>query len=259
MKKDFFEGIQKDTYANRGAGDNWKDAIRKRVDIKNKTAADIGIGGGIYSIALAELGAARVIGIDIAENMLAAARSNCHSYPQIEFQLGHASDTKLKDQEVDVILERALIHHLTESQLKDCFVEAKRILQDEGVYIIQDRTSEDCLVKGSPEHLRGYFFDIYPQLKKKDISRRHSIETVHDTLFQSGFREVEFFTLWENRKLYQSGEELRQEILDRKGRSILFELNDQQLEVLADKILEKAEGEFPLQEKERWTIWIAMK
>ena len=259
MKKDFFEGIQRDTYTNRGAGDNWKEIIQKHVDIKNKTVADIGVGGGIYSIALAELGAKKVIGIDIAENMLAAARSSCLSYPQIEFQIGHASDTHLKDKEVDVILERALIHHLTESQLKDCFVEAKRILQDEGFYIIQDRTSEDCLVKGSPEHLRGYFFDIYPQLKEKDISRRHSIETVHDTLFKAGFSEIEFLTLWENRKLYQSGEELKQEILERKGRSILFELDDPELEILADKILEKAEGKFPLQEKERWTIWIAKK
>jgi len=259
MEKPFFEKISKDTYTKRNADDSWKKLIKQYVDVRNKSVTDIGCGGGIYSIALSELGAQNVIGIDQSENMLEGAMGNCKEYQNIKFQIGSATETNLKSEEVDVVLERALIHHIKEKDLKNCFNEVKRILKENGQFIIQDRTIEDCLLKGSSEHIRGYFLEFFPKLVEKDISRRHDSIKVNENLIEAGFKEVKEITFWEYRKTYYSKNELKEEILSRNGRSILFFLNDNELDVLADKINEKVSEKFPIIEKERWTIWIARK
>lgn len=257
MNKEFFNSIEKEIYTKRSADPKWMDLVQSRVSVTGKYAVDIGAGGGIYSIALVELGAARVIGVDISENMIAGAKENCREYPQISFQVGTASETNLSSGTVDVLLERALIHHLKDHQLAGCFAEAKRILNKNGVFIIQDRTIEDCSLAGSNEHIRGYFFEFYSELLNKDIARRHSAETINAYLTEAGFQHVEVLSFWENRKTYHSLDELKQEIISRKGRSILFELNDKQVQLLADDIGERVTKPFPLVEKERWTIWVA--
>ncbi|OIK09540.1 hypothetical protein BIV60_23660 [Bacillus sp. MUM 116] len=257
MNKEFFNRIEKETYMKRSADPQWMDLVQSRVNITGKIAADIGAGGGIYSIALAQLGAKKVIGVDISENMIAGAKANCRKYPQISFQVGTASESKLPDGEVDVLLERALIHHLKEEHLSACFAEGKRILDKNGLFILQDRTMEDCAIAGSDEHIRGYFFELFPELLEKDISRRHSVETVNSYLKRAGFQTVEVINFWEHRKTYQSLNELKQEIMLRKGRSILFELADEQVQSLADGIGERVTKPFPVVERERWTIWFA--
>ncbi|MGG1399916.1 class I SAM-dependent methyltransferase [Bacillus salipaludis] len=257
MNKEFFNSIEKETYTKRSVDLQWMELVQSRADVSGKIAVDIGAGGGIYSIALAELGALKVIGVDISENMIAGARENCREDPQISFQVGTASESNLPGRTADVLLERALIHHLKNHQLRECFAEAKRILNENGVFIIQDRTIEDCSLAGSDEHIRGYFFELYPELLKKDIARRHSAETIHSYLTEAGFQHVEVLSFWENRKTYHSLDELKQEIISRKGRSILFELNDEQVQILADGIGERVTKPFPLVEKERWTIWFA--
>ncbi|GEM_PF-5744472 len=55
-----------------------------------------------------------------------------------------------------VIQKRALIHHIDD--LNVCFKEGYRVLKNKGVYIIQDRTPEDCLLEGNHSHIRGYIF-----------------------------------------------------------------------------------------------------
>jgi ubiquinone/menaquinone biosynthesis C-methylase UbiE len=256
---ELFDSMQKETYTKRSADRTWMKLIEKKINVKNKMVADVGVGGGIYSIALAELGAKAVIGIDISENMINGAKENCKDYPNITFQLGTSDATGLAENEVEVVLERALIHHLNQEQLKTCIKEAKRILTEGGTYIIQDRTVEDCILEGSLEHIRGYFFEIYPKLKEKDISRRHSIETVNQYLEEVGFDVVQTVSFWENRKVYFSSNELREEIISRKGRSLLFELNDSEIQTLANEVIKKGVNQFPIYEKERWTIWFAKK
>ena len=259
MEKPFFEKISKETYTNRNADDRWKNLIKQHVDIKNKIVADIGCGGGIYSIALSELGAQIVIGIDQSENMIEGARGNCKEFQNIKFKIGSATETNMKNEEVDVVLERALIHHIHEKELKNCFHEAKRILKENGFLIIQDRTKEDCLLKGNSEHIRGYFLEFFPKLVEKDISRRHASKTVIENLNDVGFTNVQEITFWEYRRTYYDNHELKEEIISRNGRSLLFHLNDNEINELAEEINEKIRGKFPITEKERWTIWIARK
>src|SRR5699024_11742680 len=54
----------------------------------------------------------------------------------------------------NLVLERALIHHINDIQA--CFNEAYRVLQENGIYIIQDRTPDDCLLVAEKEKNRRY-------------------------------------------------------------------------------------------------------
>ena len=93
------------------------------------------------------------------------------------------------------MLERALIHHI--GDLHACFKEAYRVLEKNGVFIVQDRTPEDCLIEGDNSHIRGYFFELFPRLIEKETNRRHASSLVIEKLMEVGFKEVEEVKLWE--------------------------------------------------------------
>ncbi|MEK5520640.1 class I SAM-dependent methyltransferase [Heyndrickxia sp. FSL W8-0423] len=245
------------TYARREADSSWIQFVRQISDIKGKRVLDIGCGGGIYTKALADMGALHITCLDFSEKMLSAAKVNLQSYHNIEFKLGNALQTGLPSEQYDIVLIRAVIHHLND--IETCFQEIFRLLKRGGSCMIQDRTPDDCLVEGSNEHIRGYFFTKYPQLVEKETSRRHSGENVRDALKLTGFETISKHILWETRRKYENRQELFDDIINRTGRSILHELNDYQLQDLVDYLKEKLPGHQPIVEKDRWTIWKADK
>lgn len=245
------------TYARREADTSWIQFIKKICDIKGKSVLDIGCGGGIYSKALAEMGASHITALDFSKKILSAAKVNLQTYKNIDFKLGNASQTELPSEQYDIVLIRAVIHHLED--IEPSFKEIFRLLKQGGTCIIQDRTPDDCLVDGSSEHIRGYFFAKYPQLIEKDISRRHSAKKVHKALKHTGFDTVTEHTLWETRRKYGTKQVLFNDLINRTGRSILHELNDNQLQDLIDYLEEKFPDHQPIVEKDRWTIWKADK
>lgn len=169
-----------------------------------------------------------------------------------------AYQTGLPANEVDIVLERALIHHL--SDLEAGFKEAHRIMKADGVLIIQDRTPGDCLLPGDEHHIRGYFFERFPRLREKEIARRHDSGQVQRALGAAGFQLVHTASLWETRREYKNREELSKDLLSRTGRSILHELNDEELQELVSFIADKLETTPPpIVEKDAWTVWLATK
>ncbi len=141
------------TYTTRRADNSWIRTINKLISSREiSNAADIGCGGGIYSMAMADIGISSVTGIDFSKAMLEGARKNCKEYNNISFQYGNALETGLDNNSFDFVLERALIHHIKD--LQSCFKEAYRVLKDNGFYIIQDRTPEDCLLEGNDNHIK---------------------------------------------------------------------------------------------------------
>ncbi|ALC81709.1 MULTISPECIES: class I SAM-dependent methyltransferase [Bacillus] len=259
MPIDFHNEKNRFTYSKRLANSTWINKIREIYDVKGKKALDIGCGGGIYTKALSEMGASYVTGLDFSEQMLISAKDNCKDHNNIDFKVGNALDTKLPGEQYDVVLERAVIHHITD--LSSCFKETFRLLKKGGSCIIQDRTPEDCLLKGSSTHIRGYFFSKYPNLKEKEISRRYSSEEVHQALLNAGFQKIKEYKLWETRSIYNEVDQLSNDLLSRTGRSILHELTDNQLQNLVDYIKQqlKTENGEQIIEKDRWTIWTARK
>ncbi|MCL1694581.1 class I SAM-dependent methyltransferase [Lysinibacillus sp. BPa_S21] len=258
MGIDFHNKENQTTYTTRHADQSWVEAMKELVpSMTTSKATDIGCGGGIYAKALADMGVPSVIVVDFSQAMLVGAKENCKDYHNITFKQGDALDTGLDDDSFQLVLERALIHHIQD--LKACFQEAYRILEDKGVYIIQDRTPEDCLLKGDDNHIRGYFFERFPKLKEQEIKRRHSSELVIETLKEIGFSEIKEVKLWETRKVYEQKEQLLKGLQGRTGRSILHELNDEELMELVNDMDKTISTEGAIVEKDRWTIWKAVK
>ncbi len=72
MAIDIHSKANRSTYVGRQADTGWIEAVRRIVDPRGKCVADIGCGGGIYSLAWREIGAGDVVGIDFSEEMVAA-------------------------------------------------------------------------------------------------------------------------------------------------------------------------------------------
>ena len=259
MPINFHSDENKNAYVLRNADDTWKNQLNEIIDVSGKLVLDIGCGGGIYTRAIAQMGAKKVIGLDFSEHMINAAIENSKDYPTVSFVIGDALATGLQDGQYDIVFERALVHHIHD--LQACCHEIYRLLKPGGTCIIQDRTPEDCFLEGSPSHIRGYFFQRFPKLKAIEINRRHESRDLIEALRETGFIRIKELHLWEVRKKYQDIKELEEDLLNRTGRSILYELDNQELKSLADFIninLYNRPNQ-RLIEKDRWTIWVGRK
>lgn len=254
MKMDFHAYENAESYTGREADDTWARTMLSVVDPRGKRVVDIGCGGGIYSKAWAKHGAASVTGVDFSSAMLKTAQKQCADEPRISFVQGDALQTGLPDASVDIVFARALIHHLDD--LNGFFSEGKRLLAPGGICIIQDRTIEDCAVPASKTHLRGYFFEQFPRLLDVEAKRRPEDRTVQAAMQQAGLADIRLLSLWEVRRVYGNLAELADDLRSRKGRSLLHELADEELEQLVDTICQKFSGQETISEQDRWSIWI---
>lgn len=259
MPIDFHDSANRLTYTTREADPRWRELISKHIPVKGKKVLDLGCGGGIYSQAFMQMGAASVIAMDFSREMLNGAAENCKGYQNIQFIQGSALQTGLANESVDILLERALIHHLNKDDLFECFQESFRVLKPNGFFIVQDRTPEDCLIPGSNSNIRGYFFERYPKLLAKEKERRHPSERVTLNLRRCGFQLLSEQHFWEIRKAFPSSNDLRQDLLDRTGRSILYDLNDLELEDLTSYVIMKLGNIDEVIEEDAWTVWFSQK
>ncbi|MEC5423511.1 methyltransferase domain-containing protein [Virgibacillus sp. C22-A2] len=258
MSIDFHNKKNQATYTTRTADKSWIEKIKNLVPIENiSNALDVGCGGGIYSKALSDIGVGSVTGVDFSEAILKSARDSCREYKNVIFKHGNALETGLDSNSYNLLLERALIHHIED--LKACFKEGYRVLKNEGFYIIQDRTPEDCLLEGNDSHIRGYFAELFPKLIEMETKRRYNSKNVIDSLQEVGFKSIEEFKLWETRKVYSDKNQLLKDLSERTGRSILHGLNDEELKLLISHIDKSLSTNTNIIEKDRWTIWKAVK
>lgn len=257
MPINFHDEKNRNDYATRSADASWKRTMRTLVDSNGLRVADIGCGGGIYARAWADVGAQHVIGVDSSHVMVEAARERSANLSNLSFILGDAARTGLSDASVDLVFERALIHHL--SDLSPAMAESRRILVPAGRIIIQDRTPEDVGLAGSPEHIRGYFFERFPRLLAVEQRRRWSGEQVRESMAAADFREIVEKEVWESRRIYVDFSELAEDLRNRTGRSILHELTDEELEDLVQFIGTQLTHGNEIVERDRWTLWIGSR
>jgi len=255
----FHDPRNKNIYTERSVDKNWLNLVQRFImDKPLDHAADIGCGGGIYTQALAETGFKKVQGVDFSETMIRAAkRMNLGANNKIDFHLGSADNTGLLSNHYNFVLQRALIHHLDD--LHSTFSEANRVLKKEGTLLVQDRTPNDCFLEGSLSHLRGYIFSFYPHLREIEEKRRYNGEKVKAALYEAGFSMIAEMTLWETKQRYFSKKDLLLDLRSRKGRSILFELTNLELDKFILFIDEKLKEDVEIVDKDRWTIWTAVK
>jgi ubiquinone/menaquinone biosynthesis C-methylase UbiE len=253
MPIDFHDPANRLTYAGRRADETWRSEMRDIVDPAGLHVVDIGCGGGTYSRAWLELGAAQVTGVDFSAEMLATARAD--SPGEITFTQGDAAATGLPDASADVVFERALVHHVAD--LGAVAAEARRLLRPGGTYIVQDRTVDDASEPGGPEHVRGLIFDRFPRLLDVERARRPDREALAADLRAAGFATVETRHLWETNQVHASLETLTADLRARRGRSILHDLDDAEIDALADHVATRLPPDAPIVERDPWTLWIA--
>ncbi|WOH17514.1 methyltransferase domain-containing protein [Paenarthrobacter sp. GOM3] len=257
MPIDFSSPANRNTYALRVADQTWTQGITALIDPQGLRVADIGCGGGIYSTSWLELGAESVVGVDFSAQMIEDAVTRADESPDLTFLVADATATGLADHSADLVFQRALVHHLNDPVL--AYREAKRILSPAGRLMIQDRTMTDVRRPGSPTHLRGYFFELYPRLLDFEAARRPKEQQVEADLRSAGFSNPERHTLAERRRTYTSIDELSDDLAARTGRSILHELSSPELERLIDYISARVHAEAPIEEIDYWTVWIAAR
>jgi ubiquinone/menaquinone biosynthesis C-methylase UbiE len=257
MPIDFHDPRNAHTYDTREADPTWVATITGIVLPEGKRVLDIGCGGGVYTRAFAELGAANVTGVDFSAAMLESARALCADLPQVTFQQGEALATGMPDACVDLVYERALLHHLAD--LPACAAEAYRLLAPGGFYLAQDRTPEDIQLPATPEHLRAYFHERYPRLLEVELRRRPRTEDVLAALTSAGFIQSETRNFWETRRVYATFVELADDLRHRVDRSILHELSDAELADLIAYIRERLPEHGPYSDTSRWTLWWGVK
>ncbi|GGE72503.1 class I SAM-dependent methyltransferase [Priestia taiwanensis] len=244
------------TYATRDADVSWQQCIEKMTSIQGKHVLDIGCGGGIYTKKLLEMGAGSVTAVDSSSVMLQTTKAMCREYENVHYIVGDATKIPLEDEQFDIILSRAVIHHLPNIQAY--FKEAYRLLKPSGLLITQDRTVDDCSLPGSEHHLRGFFFETFPHLVEKENMRRPSSAAILQWLQHTNFTNITEQKLWETRNVYTTKEALLHDLSLRTGRSILHELSDDEMNMLLHTISNKIKSE-PITEQDRWTIWFAQK
>jgi ubiquinone/menaquinone biosynthesis C-methylase UbiE len=253
---DFHDTANRGTYSGRAADDSWREAVRTLVDPAGAAVVDVGCGGGTYTRAWHDLGAATVTGVDFSEPILGAAREAHGDLPGVSFRTGEAAATGLRDGCADIVFERALIHHVAD--LGAVAAEAARLLRPGGVVLIQDRTPEDVAQPGSATHPRGWLFEVFPRLLDVENARRPDPATVSAALRDAGLDDTATAPLWEVRRRYADREDYLDEIAARTGRSILHDLDDAELGQLVAELRRRL-PEGPLVEQDRWTLWSARR
>jgi ubiquinone/menaquinone biosynthesis C-methylase UbiE len=260
MPIDFHAPDNRYTYAQRQVDSAWKELIQSIVAVQGKQVVDIGCGGGLYTATFAEMGAATVTGVDFSLEMLKSAGEQSQSYSNVLFKQGDALHSGLPSEQYDLVLERAITHHLKQSELPACFTEALRLLRSGGSFIVQNRTPDDYSLPASHTHIRGYFHERYPRLKAIEVGRRSDSALLIETLQQVGFHDIAVHNLWEIKDRHANLDSLAANLLQRKDRSILHELTDAELQDLVDYIRQQFQGyEGEVIDQTRWTLWSARK
>ena len=243
------------TYSDRRVDPSWIEWCRDTIAPEGLTVVDIGCGGGIYSKGFLECGANSVIGVDASEQYIDEARNAC---PDGEFYVASCDCTGIPDGSVDIVFERALIHHLSFDQQAANALEMFRILRHGGSAVIQDRTIDDVVAQDDQFWIRRELMRMFPRLLDYESKRRPNKEAHSRILSATGFTEVSTSSYAEVRRKYSSALALDEELKRRKGKSILFELTDDELYEYRKHIRQLC-PEAGIVECDRWTVWKASK
>jgi ubiquinone/menaquinone biosynthesis C-methylase UbiE len=244
------------SYSDRIANESWSHWCEQHLNPVGRDIVDIGCGGGIYSRAFVDLGAASVTGIDGSSQYINEARVAHAGAPKVSFVHGSASCSGLASACADVVFCRALIHHLSAGEQRDGALEMRRLLRPGGLCAVQDRTAEDVESSDPAYWIRSSLFTLFPHLLEYERGRRPQRQDYAGILATAGFTTVRVVSFVETRKRYASFAELETEIMTRKGKSILFELSDAELKIYCAYLKDHAKGR-ATEEVDPWTIWIA--
>lgn len=116
--------------------------LERLADPAGKDVVDIGCGGGGLARALTARGS-RVVGVEISEEQLAAARADDDGRGP-KYVVGTAQELPLPDASVDVAIFMRTLHHVPTDDLLRALGQARRVLRAGGlVYVAEPLTEGD--------------------------------------------------------------------------------------------------------------------
>lgn len=134
----------------------WLDLVVEYMPFAPRLIVDVGCGTGRFSEPLADRLAAKVIGIDPSQRMLAVARTKCTD-GRVEFRLGSAERLPLADHDADLVFMSMVLHHLPDKQA--AARECRRILRAGGRFCMRTCTRDIVYPQSR------FFPGILPMLK----------------------------------------------------------------------------------------------
>lgn len=103
----------------------WRENGESPEHFEGMRCLDVGCGGGRYSFALARMGAADVVGVDVGDEGLADARLRAEAIgaSNLEFRTASALDLPFADGEFDFVCCSGVLHHTpgVEQGVRECF------------------------------------------------------------------------------------------------------------------------------------------
>ena len=147
--------------------------------LKGKDVLDAGCGAGRDSKYFVEKGL-NVKGIDLSENMLAAASKRVDS----NFSIGDVRRTNFPDQFFDGVWCYNTFLHLDKKDLRTTIAEFKRVLKNEGILFVATKYGEGEVVKQSEKGVKHFF--LYKEDYLKNIFEEFGFEVKSVNRYKQG-------------------------------------------------------------------------
>lgn len=167
-------------------------AIQLVKDSPKGCIIDLGCGNGHAAIQMSKLGFHKVIGIDISDEMLTAARQlakNTGSGDSIELFKSDVQEVSvIESGSADACTALGVIEYLDEDER--FLSEVHRLLKPGGIAVIQTR-NYNCIYMRTRELIRR----LIPRLREKIEYREHKPDDFRESIEKSGLRvEQEYFS-----------------------------------------------------------------
>lgn len=138
-------------------------ALAMLAPLSGETALDIGCGPGLTTQALAaSVGpGGRVVGVDIAEPMLALARKRCAGLPQVSFDTSDICAMPYEDASFDIALATQVYEYV--ETIDESLVELARVIRRGGRALLVDTDWESCVWASSDDARMRRVIDTWNQ------------------------------------------------------------------------------------------------
>lgn len=103
-------------------------------DVKGKTVLDIGCGSGWIETMLLEKGSKKIIGIDISDEVIRAAKKK--KLKNVVYQKASAIDLPFKNNSFDVVVSFEVLEHIPVNTEDKMFKEVYRVLKPGGKFFL---------------------------------------------------------------------------------------------------------------------------
>ncbi|MEM5598027.1 class I SAM-dependent methyltransferase [Niallia circulans] len=182
-------------------GNQRLDYIKKRLNYLMKPGfevLDLGCGNGITTNHISELGANKVIGIDLSEKMIQSAREK---YVNLDFRQGDITEIKLGNK-FDLITLFDVMEHIPRSNYNNLFKSIKSHLKENGTVFISipDPLFLDNLRIKSPEELQ--IIDNSIEIKELyELCQLNNLEIVMFKHYKIGDSDYNEYTIVNKKEL----------------------------------------------------------